>query len=510
MSENVGKLARRSMPDTQREFGGVEYQLADTSVGYVYKKDSRMLHTADCSHEPSQHIEDWDQERVVAAWHNTPDMALAELTDLRWCGTCVARPVRLAEETNTQIGTVAKAARVVLEHLLGDQRSVIEPGRVIWTAEHAEYLRSAIEDHLDLGSRSFFEKLQGQLADAPREVVLLAAEIIYLRGVPLENVTPAKKRDHVQTILSWLSDVPPIPTVMEEGTHSGGSFHGGQGYNQQLWKQMVWLARFTIAWDNLANNDRAKALEDPWRFRSVVAHLADDLPAIRNAFLFMAFPAVFESIINDDHKVNIRDAFAHIIDGATGTTGEAIDRDLLTIRTKLEADTSEAIDWYSDPWENRWRNLKNIGDRAWAVRTKPADPELIDKWLEEGFVSLAATHLGPLTPDTDRVNVREAISSGYDHLDYTQRMYLTDDYFAFLSRMKQGDIVATQHDDRVWIGRITGPAAYSEELPRLRRNVDWRESPFEFSELPAPLPKLLGSSGSVVDLTEAQKLQVGS
>ncbi|MCR6704711.1 MAG: hypothetical protein NVV66_08435 [Cellulomonas sp.] len=41
---------------------------------------------------------------------------------------------------------------------------------------------------------------------------------------------------------------------------------------------------------------------------------------MRNALLFF-FPDVFESIVNDDHKSHIRDAFALVIGGPSGTSG---------------------------------------------------------------------------------------------------------------------------------------------------------------------------------------------
>ncbi|MCR6704712.1 MAG: hypothetical protein NVV66_08440 [Cellulomonas sp.] len=44
-------------------------------------------------------------------------------------------------------------------------------------------------------------------------------------------------------------------------------------------------------------------------------------------------------------------------------------------------------------------------------------------------------------------------------------MYLTDDYYAFLSRMREGDVVLARHDDHVWLGRLAGPATYADEAP---------------------------------------------
>ncbi len=511
MSDNAVQWAPAVVPGSRRRFDAVTYQLADSPAGYVYKRDSDILHTADCGHEPTLNVEPWDRERVLAAWRAAPEVPLVEATSPRWCRTCLALPVDLTLSTRPhqrpeRIMAVAQAAAVVLEHLFGDRRSVIDPSCEIWTPEHAEALRAAIEDNLDDGPRTFFEKLESQLAKAPREVVLLAAEVVYLRGVPLTNLTPAKKREHVETVLSWLTDAPAVPERMATGMQSGGSFHGGQGFNQQIWLQVLSVARFTIRWGQLPETQRATARQDPWAFREVVADDHDEYPAMRNALLFMTFPDVFESIVNDDHKSHIRDAFALVIGGPSGTSGEAIDRDLLAIRRRLEEDTAERVDWYTEPWVSQWRKVKDAGDRAWAVRTKPAGIELIDQWRADGFVSLAATHLGEVPPGADRADVRERINAGYDHLDYAQRMYLTDDYYAFLSRMREGDVVVARHDDHVWLGRLAGPATYADEAPRLRRAVQWRPETLTMSELPAPVPSLLGSSRTVIDLTEAREV----
>ena len=92
-----------------------------------------------------------------------------------------------------------------------------------------------------------------------REVVLLTAELIYLRGIPLINVSTSKKLEHISTVLSWLPDPPEIPEAMVQGASTGGTFRGGQGYNQQLWLQIVWLARFVVRWNLLSDEQRAAA-----------------------------------------------------------------------------------------------------------------------------------------------------------------------------------------------------------------------------------------------------------
>ncbi|QDW63691.1 McrB family protein [Oerskovia sp. KBS0722] len=501
---------------TRRTFGGVVYELDAAPAGYVYKRDSRLIHAVDCGHGPAGDTEPRSRDDVLTAWHDAPDHPLVERptagtarVDPSFCRTCVARPVDLTPDTarpnqkRERILAVAEAAHVVIDHLLGDGRSVTDPARQIWTPENAEHLRAAIEDDPDTSADSFFVKLQRQLVGAPRDVLLLAAEATYLRGVPLSNLTAPRKRLNVETILGWIPDSPPLPRAIAKGTDSGGSFHGGQGYHRQIWQQVPWLCRFTIRWDALTAEERALARRDPWAFRAVVVDDERDLPSLRNALLFMTFPTVFESIINDQHKVAIRDAFAEVIGGARGADGESIDRDLAEIRAALESGDPEVrIDWYAAPWVSQWRPVKDVGDRAWAVRARPAGPDLYERWVAEGFVSLAADHLGDAAPGADRVAVKASIMAGYEHQGYTQRMYLVDDVYAFLTRMDTGDLLVVRHEGRARIGRLTSGPEYVEDSPRLRRTVEWFPAELAVDDLPAPVRTLLADSRTVIDLTE--------
>ena len=495
------------VPGSRRTFAGLEYELAGAPDGYVFKQDSHVLHAPTCLHEPTNHVTSWSADQALQAWLAAPDVPLIEVTAPRFCSTCLARPVRsepqAGEHHNAeQIAEVAAAARVVLDHLFGDGQSVIDPSATIWAASTAESLRAAIEDSLDEGAGTVFEKLRNQLAGQPREVVLLAAELVYLRGVPLINLNPSTKVEHLTKVLSTLTDPPAIPEAMLVGAENGGCFHGGQGYNQQLWKHIVWLAKFVSRWTSLSPSERATALESPWAFRRIAVDSDVDVPGIRNAFLFLVFPNVFENIVNDGHKADIRRTFSYLIDGATGDDAESIDRDLLTIRTRVEEREGERISWYRTPWDEWQKKPATSGDRAWAVRaTRSEGKALAEQWIADGFVSLAADHLGEVPAGAALAVVRSAVALGYDHRDYPQQFQLVHDYFAFLSRMKDGDAIIARTDDDAWIGRIEGDPYYAAEAPRLRRDVEWQSAPQSIAALPAPLPSLLEESGTVLDLT---------
>lgn len=500
-----------TVPGSRRTFAGIEHELAASPNGYVFKRDSGVLHTPTCPHEPTHQVEPWEQGRVEQAWLSAPDLPVAEVTDPRFCTTCLVRWVRSAADVEepysaTRIEKVAAAARVVLNHLFGDGRSVIDPDAIIWSAATAEHLRAAIEDFPDTSDSSTWTKLRAQLDGKPREVTLLAAELLYLRSVPLLNVTTATKLERLRRVLSWLPYAPPTPVSMVEGLSTGGTFNGGAGYNTQLWQQLVWLASFVTRWQQLEPDRRTALRTDPWAFREFLAAADRDLPSMRNALAFLVFPDVFEQIINDDHKYAIRRAFKHLIGDSSGDDGGALDRDLFAIRQAIETQTGERISWYRDPWRSHWNpGHSGTGDRAWAVR--PARHEgrtLIEEWLADGYISLTAAHLGDVSPGADLAVVRSAVSAGYDHQDYAQQHELANDYFAFLSRMEAGDVVVTRLDNDAWIGRLEGEAYYTSDAPRLRRSVVWEPTQYSVSALPAPLPALLSRTGAVLDLTEGR------
>jgi 5-methylcytosine-specific restriction protein B len=146
------------------------------------------------------------------------------------------------------------------------------------------------------------------------------------------------------------------------------------------------------------------------------------------------------------------------------------------------------------------------GRRAWLVRPDSGGAGLVQRWRDEGFVSLAGTHLGEVESGVDLAAVKAAVDSGYQHLDYAQRRALADAYHAFVSRMASDDIMLTVVDDAISVGVLTGELVTDPraDAARLRRATEWLDiAPQAVDELPAPLPALLDQQGTVVDLTAA-------
>ena len=171
------------------------------------------------------------------------------------------------------------AAWYVLGPALRGEPSRIDPAVVTWTRSAASEMLRRVQDEPDLGKASFLAKLERQLHGAPREVVLLAAELLYLQVLPLSNVKAATKHERIEMVLSWLDPRPVLPSEMADGLSAEGVFHGGVGFNVQIWQQLLWLCRFVFSWQELPEGDRQAALADPWAFRRVAAATPHDWPA---------------------------------------------------------------------------------------------------------------------------------------------------------------------------------------------------------------------------------------
>ena len=359
-----------------------------------------------------------------------------------------------------------------------------------------------VQDDPDFGKGSFLAKLRNQLRGVSRDVVLLAAELLYVQVLPLSNVRSETKRERIDEVLSWLDPAPALPAEMAEGLSVPGVFNGGVGFNVQVWQQLMWLCRFVSGWQGLPEEERQAALTDPWAFRRVAAATPKDWPSIRHSLEYLAWPGWFEPVVASDHRRWIRDAFAYRIGGPSGSDDESITRDLHQIRQVLDAEAGSRVEWYRPPYADQWGKHKDDGQRAWLVRPRRGGGDLVARWQHEGFVSLTAGHLGEVPAGSDLAQVRAAVEDGYQHEDYAQRLALVTEYHAFLTRMKTDNLVVTVADDRLRVGVIGGEAQYAgDEDTRLRRMVAWSSEAVPPGELPSAMAGLLDQQGTVVDVT---------
>ncbi len=246
---------------------------------------------------------------------------------------------------------LAREASEIMAHMLGDRLSVIDPATAIWTAEAAEDLRARVEDNpIDGADQGQWDKLDKQLDGASRAVVLLAAELVFLREHPVRTARPETRRDHVDRVLAHLDspvDLPePMAQALARPTDVAG-FKPGQSYNGALWLHVIWASTFVIRLNAMTDAELEVARNDPWALQRVMLAPDKDRSDIRNALQFLARPDVFEPISSTGMKTRIRNGLADRIGGADGDDPMSIDRDLLAIRRELAGDIKEPFHFWS-------------------------------------------------------------------------------------------------------------------------------------------------------------------
>lgn len=149
--------------------------------------------------------------------------------------------------------------------------------------------------------------------------------------------------------------------------------------------------------------------------------------------------------------------------------------------------------------------------RAWLVRgSNVQGVNLVrDFWLRAGVCSLPATRLRSLPMDASTEQVKLAVDEDYAHASIHEKARQTAEYHAFLSRMRDGDIVMTNDGSDIYMGVLTGgPAFVSSAGSRanLQRNVDWRNvgKPLDYGrDLPDEISaRLSNPDADVIELTE--------
>ena len=200
---------------------------------------------------------------------------------------------------------------------------------------------------------------------------------------------------------------------------------------------------------------------------------------------------------------------------------------------RLTAAGREAWHEFTDPAEfdreagrqyRHWVETRELeGGRAWLVRGSSVRGQDLAKrhWLAEGFISLAASHLGSdvATSKPGRDELRAVVEADYDtSVSYNRKEELVEEFYAFITRMRPGDLVVTISDAQLYLGEVTGDVEQikSEDgRSNLRRRVQWdEEEGYDYDSVPDELQQRLSVQHDVVELTsvldQLRAIQAGS
>ncbi|WP_283137537.1 AAA family ATPase [Rhizohabitans arisaemae] len=146
--------------------------------------------------------------------------------------------------------------------------------------------------------------------------------------------------------------------------------------------------------------------------------------------------------------------------------------------------------------------------RAWLVRGSNSHGEsALHEWLTDGICSLPAAKLRELPPGASREAIKAAVEEDYAHGSYSDKLKKTAEFYAFLSRMREDDLVLTNEGGKVYLGHLRGGTAIRasvESRASLQRPVEWLNgnNPVDLADLPDEMSAKLATQHDVLDLTE--------
>jgi hypothetical protein len=252
----------------------------------------------------------------------------------RWCGDAIYT-----------------AVETFLSSCLVEDGSLFTPGEQIWTPSSVEtaFARVGAED---LGSGSFIEKLEAQVAGMGNHQVQLGAELLYVLLLAELDTSGAKKREHLRRILASAPATGAIPAELDAALDAGGvaNFAAAKSYRDFGLRFMARVAS-TIKAQDLQT--RRTTISDPWALRAVVAEVRTSTDSMYAAgFLHLAHPEQFEYVISTSHQTKLIEAFA----AAPGVADEPDrDRKISRIRELATSGSAREIGFYEDPLADIWK-----------------------------------------------------------------------------------------------------------------------------------------------------------
>ncbi|MDX2542818.1 AAA family ATPase [Streptomyces sp. WI04-05B] len=399
------------------------------------------------------------------------------------------------------------AVQRVLRDGLSSGASAFVPGLKIWTYDTAVDLRRRFVDQPDQSADTFLVKLERQLAGAPHATIVLAAELLYVNLVPLkpEQIGLPRKREILNEVLSWAHRDIAIPPRLDAALT--GFINGGQAFLNYRWAQFQFLVLLVEQLAARTPTEREQLLTGPWRFRDecravLTAMGHNKARAQVHVLQALLFPETFLPIASSQSKRRILTGYGDRLPNPTGDD----DRDLLALRTLLQEESDDQVNFFAEPWLGHWRKgASQVGQQGWLVRgSNVAGQNFVPDWLAHGYCSTSFSEMPEIPAGATRPAIQQAVSQAMPDATAQVRGQAAGQLHLFLNQMKPGDVVVTVTPDEVYVGTVEGPALYdpSDGLDRARRRqVKWAPRLLPRALLPEQVQTQLQRPPTVYDIS---------
>lgn len=258
---------------------------------------------------------------------------------------------------NHQNEALYAAAQRWAERCLIASASILSDHQSLWSLANFDELNRRFVQNIDEGSGNFLEKLKGQLSGGSPQCHQLMAELMWSLNLFPSNIGSDSKRRTVSEIWSWSgvalrTDHPYLSDAVLVGIGSAGT-----AFNTHRWRELSFGINILRELRTRDANEQRQILTDPWRF---LEWLQSQPGASQRQLLHilphLIFPETFERISSAGDKLKILLAFTDDPKLVwRNRPAVEVDRALLQLRKKLEADGGGPIDFYSAELRPRWK-----------------------------------------------------------------------------------------------------------------------------------------------------------
>jgi 5-methylcytosine-specific restriction enzyme B len=256
----------------------------------------------------------------------------------------------MARNRKQEAAITYQAIEQFVEEGLRRDGSLFTPGEPVWSLSVVRDLYERFVGQPDMSGDTFYVKFERQLEGAPATTIQLAAELLYVYYLIDMSTRGDTKRAQIRDVLSWSPQPVPIPDALQQAldhglVRPGTSFHTHRPY------LLTFLLEFLCWWKALEPQEQQRLLEEPWDFKEQIEklprHAADTQ---RNALLHLVHPETFEDITSSPLKHRIVKAFKEYVPDDV----KDVDRALLAIRERLEAEAGGLISFFDPEMRARW------------------------------------------------------------------------------------------------------------------------------------------------------------
>ncbi len=269
-----------------------------------------------------------------------------------------------------------EAADLFRDRCLMDGSSFLWPEHLVWNSENVSTLLEAMTgENADTGSRTFYEKLHDQLAEQPKEIRRVAADVVAFYYLFPTNIGIPKKLSSLERVIGWKlgQEQPDFDSLRQAYEASVGD--AGMLYNTRQPEQVIFYLKFArellSKGIDPTNISACKSLANAVKQRVVSSNPA------RNILLHLLFPEHFERIAADTHKRRIVEAFRDRSEEA-----QDIDEALENIRSSLSEEYGEGFDFYDESIQWRWQEKSDGIPSAQQYVDAFREVELPDSYLK--------------------------------------------------------------------------------------------------------------------------------